>query len=74
MFVALKRALELHKNSSSLSDDLLQDVLPRLSETDTNLLQDLLYNVQYFVEIVHHERYNSELMNREYKQFLRSDA
>jgi hypothetical protein len=74
MFVALKRVLELHRGSSSLSDDLLQDILPRLFETDTVLLQDLLYNVQHFVDIVHHERYSSELTNREYKLSLRCDA
>lgn len=74
MFLALRRALELHKSSSSLSDELLQDTFARSPETDTALLQDLFHNLQYFVDIVHDDRYSSELLNREYMVYLKRDA
>ncbi|EKM82662.1 hypothetical protein AGABI1DRAFT_104568 [Agaricus bisporus var. burnettii JB137-S8] len=70
MFLALRRALELHKSSSSLSDELLQDTFARSPETDTALLQDLFHNLQYFVDIVHDDRYSSELLNLTFKQLI----
>ncbi|KAF9454513.1 hypothetical protein P691DRAFT_770412 [Macrolepiota fuliginosa MF-IS2] len=68
-FITLKHALGCSKGSSSiLNDNLLWDALLRLNETEVNSLQNLLYNLQHFVDLVHHERYSTDMMGLVGKQ------
>ncbi|KAJ7774577.1 hypothetical protein DFH07DRAFT_865871 [Mycena maculata] len=48
--------------AEKLRDVLLRDTLPRAVENDHTTFQTVLFNIQTFVEVVHHQGYSSDLM------------
>ncbi|KAJ7709877.1 hypothetical protein B0H17DRAFT_1029591 [Mycena rosella] len=52
----------LSSTPESLRDVLLRDTLPRAVESDHTTLQIVLNNLQTFIETVHHQGYNPDLM------------
>ncbi|KAJ6596919.1 hypothetical protein DFH09DRAFT_972654 [Mycena vulgaris] len=48
--------------AESLRDMLLRDTLPRAAENDHTTFQIVLNNLQTFIELVHHQGYNPDLM------------
>jgi hypothetical protein len=68
IFFALKHVLGCPKDASSaLKTDLLWDTLMRLQEIEASSLRNLLSNLVGFVEVVHHEHYSADTMNRALK-------
>ncbi|KAJ7219313.1 hypothetical protein GGX14DRAFT_435653 [Mycena pura] len=67
VFVVLKEITDAKARLSpapaeSLRDVLLRDTLLRAPENDHTTIQVVLNNIQTFVEIVHHQRYTTDLM------------
>ncbi|KAJ7632645.1 hypothetical protein FB45DRAFT_913016 [Roridomyces roridus] len=67
VFLVLKEIADANARLSpgpaeSLRDVLLRDTLPRAIESDHTAFQVVMNNIQYYVEIVHHQGYSSDLM------------
>ncbi|KAF9264659.1 hypothetical protein L218DRAFT_195329 [Marasmius fiardii PR-910] len=65
IFVVLKQVLDTNareKRGESLRETLLRDTLPRAVESDQHAFQDVLNNLQIYVEDVHHQNYSKGLM------------
>ncbi|KAJ6630829.1 hypothetical protein B0H10DRAFT_1938967 [Mycena sp. CBHHK59/15] len=66
-FLVLKEIMDAnakltHPPAESLRDMLLRDSLPRATENDHTTFQNVLNNLQTFVEVVHHQGYSPDLM------------
>ncbi|KAG7092480.1 hypothetical protein E1B28_008832 [Marasmius oreades] len=66
IFVVLKQVLDANAKEKhggeSLREYLLRDTLPRAVESDRHVFQDVLNNLQTYVEDVHHQNYSKEFM------------
>ncbi|KAL0071388.1 hypothetical protein AAF712_001245 [Marasmius tenuissimus] len=66
IFTVLKQVLDANakenRGTEGLREALLRDSLPRAVETDQDGFQNVLNNLQTYVEVVHHQNYSKELM------------
>ncbi|KAK1236541.1 hypothetical protein PQX77_000234 [Marasmius sp. AFHP31] len=66
IFTVLKQVLDANakenRGAEGLREALLRDSLPRAVETDQDGFQNVLNNIQTYVEVVHHQNYSKELM------------
>ncbi|KAJ3845083.1 hypothetical protein F5878DRAFT_655339 [Lentinula raphanica] len=66
IFVVIKQVMDANAKESGsqyLRDAILYDTCKRASETDLQGFQDMLNNLQTFVEVVHHQDYSAETMS-----------
>ncbi|KAF4603665.1 hypothetical protein EYR38_004080 [Pleurotus pulmonarius] len=63
-FVVIKQLTDAHAKPSTrhLRELLLRDTLMKAVENDRETFQRVLLNLQMYVDVVHHESYNGELM------------
>ncbi|KAJ8700118.1 hypothetical protein PTI98_003174 [Pleurotus ostreatus] len=64
LFVVIKQLTDAHAKPSTrhLREVLLRDTLMKAIESDRESFQHVLFNLQSYVDVVHHENYTAELM------------
>jgi hypothetical protein len=61
-FLILKQITDTNPEAESMRDFLLRDTLARAAENDYASFQPVINNLQTYIEVVHHENYNTEAM------------
>jgi hypothetical protein len=74
-FVVLKHATDGSAKASpssteSLRDALLRDTFSRAADNDPDTFQNVLDNLNTYVEVVHHKGYSTELMQSVFIYFV----